>query len=43
MNISKEDMSPEIVREYLDYDPVTGHMTWKTKKHSKFEMLFIKY
>lgn len=28
-------MTPKIVREYLDYNPETGHMTWKTKKHSK--------
>ena len=34
MKISKEDMTQAIVQEYLDYDPKTGHMTWRTKKHS---------
>lgn len=27
-------MTQVIVQEYLDYNPDTGHMTWKTKKHS---------
>lgn len=35
MKISKDNMTADIVREYLDYDPNTGHMTWLTKKHSK--------
>lgn len=35
MKISRDDLTQEILHEYLDYDPHTGFLTWKTKKHSK--------
>jgi hypothetical protein len=28
-------MTQAIVREYLEYSQATGHLTWKTKKHSR--------
>lgn len=35
MIIEKSDLTQAILHEYLDYCPVTGHLTWKTKKHSR--------
>lgn len=30
VSISIENVTAELVREMFDYNPVTGHMTWKT-------------
>jgi hypothetical protein len=35
MKISREDMTQEIMQQYLDYSPTTGHLTWKTKHTTK--------
>lgn len=35
MIVSRHNMTQEILHEYLDYDPNTGYLTWKTKTHSK--------
>lgn len=35
MQISKINLTQEILHKYLDYDPSTGWLTWKTKEHSK--------
>lgn len=35
MRISRDDLTQEILHEYFDYDPSTGYLTWKTKKHSR--------
>lgn len=34
MKISKNDMTQETLHEYLDYNPASGELIWKTKKHS---------
>ena len=39
MQIHRNDMTQALVQEYLDYDPITGFMTWKTKKHSSKVMV----
>ena len=35
MFISRDELTQEILQEYFDYDPITGHLTWRTKKHSR--------
>lgn len=32
---SKNDLTQELLHEYLDYDPVTGHLTWRKKLSRK--------
>lgn len=34
MKKNKSDLSPELLKEYLDYNPTTGHLTW-IKRPSK--------
>lgn len=35
MKLSRYDMTQDIAQHYLDYDPESGHLTWRTKEHSK--------
>ena len=35
MKISRSDMTAELIREFVDYAPLTGSLTWKTKHHSR--------
>lgn len=35
MKVSKEALSQDTLKYYLDYNPNTGWFTWKTKEHSK--------
>jgi hypothetical protein len=35
MKIAKKDMTADILRQFLNYDPISGHMTWATKHCSK--------
>lgn len=35
MQITRDNLTQEILHEYFDYDPNTGYLTWKTKKHSR--------
>lgn len=35
MYISKQDLTPEDLREYLEYNPITGHLTWIKKLSRK--------
>jgi hypothetical protein len=32
---SKEDLTPELVKQVLTYDPITGHLIWNSGLHSK--------
>jgi hypothetical protein len=34
MKKTKSDLSPELLKEYLDYNPINGHLTW-IKRPSK--------
>lgn len=33
----REDVTPEIVREFLDYDPETGVLTWRARDRKWFK------
>jgi hypothetical protein len=33
--VSKEDLTQAMLHEYLDYDPATGHLTWRKKLSRK--------
>ena len=35
MKINKTDLTQDFLKTVLDYNPDTGHLTWKTKKYSK--------
>lgn len=35
MYISKSELKPEHLKEYLSYDPITGHLTWIKKLSRK--------
>lgn len=35
MKLRKEDLTLNLLRSVLKYDPVTGHLTWCGKSHSK--------
>lgn len=35
MLVARKDLTPEIVKEYLHYDPNTGYLTWIKKNGSK--------
>ncbi|MEL6754990.1 MAG: HNH endonuclease [Pseudomonadota bacterium] len=36
MNYKRDDITPEIVRELLDYDPDTGHLKWRARTRKWF-------
>lgn len=35
MKLTREELTPEIVRAVLNYDSITGILTWRSKQHSK--------
>ena len=35
MIIPKHQVTQQLLQEYLDYDPITGHLTWKKKLCNK--------
>jgi len=35
MKIAKKDMTQAILKEHMNYDPMTGHLTWRIKHCSK--------
>ena len=36
VNYKREDITPEMVREFLDYDPETGALTWRHRNRKWF-------
>lgn len=35
MKVSRDDLTPELIKTVLSYDPNTGWLTWISKHHSK--------